>query len=315
MTAPRHVLLTSVKDEGPYLLEFIAHHRVIGFDRHHLASNDCSDGSDLMLDALAAQGVITHTPNPLQPGEQPQAMAYRRIRETQQIESADWIMVLDADEFLQITPGQGRLEDLTARATPDIDIIAINAMSFGTSDDIHWRAGLVTRQFTRRLPADHPRNAPVKSLSRGGGLFRNLHNHNPVGFTGGNRPVRVLHGSGRIFDIHETGQLVKHLRNLPPDADSHNLAFYNHYPIKSLESYCLRQERGSGTAPNGGASPRYDHRYWQQFANADIPDRGIIDRYGAALEAEIDHLLALPGIAEAQAETEDRHRRMIDALI
>ena len=49
----RHVLLSSMKDEGPFVLEFVAHHRVLGFDAIHIASNDCTDGTDLLLDVLA----------------------------------------------------------------------------------------------------------------------------------------------------------------------------------------------------------------------------------------------------------------------
>mgnify|MGYP002652033994 CR=1 FL=1 len=47
-----HVLVTSMRDEGPYALEFVAHHRAVGFDRIFIASNDCRDGTDLLLDAL-----------------------------------------------------------------------------------------------------------------------------------------------------------------------------------------------------------------------------------------------------------------------
>ena len=54
-----HVLLSSMRDEGPFALEFVAHHRAIGFDRLFIASNDCRDGTDLLLDALDAAGAIT----------------------------------------------------------------------------------------------------------------------------------------------------------------------------------------------------------------------------------------------------------------
>ncbi len=305
MTNPSHILITSVKSEGPYLLEFIAHHRVIGFDMHHFASNDCSDGTDKLLEVLASHKIITHTPNPLKHGEKPQPMAYRRIRATQEIDTADWIAVLDADEFLQITVGDGRMSDLTALASPDIDLISLNALSFGTYDSPDWEPGLVTQQFTRRLPATQKRNQALKSISRGHGLFKGLHNHNPVNFQGGNRPVRVLTGSGAVEEVTETALLVKHLRNRMPDENTHQLAFYNHYPIKSLDAYCLRHDRGSGAQAVGSTEPsRYTDRYWRVFSQAVIEDDSIIARYGKALAAEMETLLALPGVAEAHQETE-----------
>lgn len=39
-----HALMSCVKDEGPFVVEFVAHHLVLGFDRIMMASNDCSDG-------------------------------------------------------------------------------------------------------------------------------------------------------------------------------------------------------------------------------------------------------------------------------
>ncbi|WP_185968502.1 glycosyltransferase family 2 protein [Paracoccus sp. M683] len=314
MTHERHALMTSIKNEGPYLLEFVAHHRVLGFAQHHFASNDCTDGSDLLLDALAAHGVVTHTRNPVQPGQAPQPTGYARIRAAGHLDGADWIMVMDADEFLQVTIGQGLIQDLTRLAGPETDIVTIHSLAFGTTEDIRWHPGPVTHQFTRRLPGTHRRNAPVKSISRTN-LFRSLHNHNPVGFTGGDRPVHVLLGSGERIEIAETGRLGRHLRQRRTDKTSHQIAFYNHYPIKSLESYCLRQQRGDGATPIGDVSGRYDHNYWQSFATAKIEDHSIIDRYGAALTAEMARLLALPGVSQAHAQAENLHRGLLDAML
>ena len=48
-----------------------------------------------------------------------------------------------------------------------------------------------------------------------------------------------------------------------------------------------------------------------RFAGARIEDRRILDRYGPETEAEIARLLALPGIAAAQAETERRYAALV----
>ncbi len=46
-------LATSIKDEGPFLLEWIAHHKVAGFNRILIGYNDCTDGSEKLLRLLA----------------------------------------------------------------------------------------------------------------------------------------------------------------------------------------------------------------------------------------------------------------------
>ncbi|MFD1795942.1 glycosyltransferase family 2 protein [Paracoccus aurantiacus] len=310
----RHVLLSSVKDEGPFVLEFIAHHRVLGFDAIHMASNDCSDGTDLLLDALASQGVITHTRNRLKPGDTPQHRGYQRIRKEHPIAEADWIMVLDADEFLVVDRGARRVGDLTALAGPEVDVITLNAMNFGTSGDFGWRPGRVAEQFPDRLPTTHRRNGPVKSLSRGGGRWKNLHNHHPMGFTG---PGDICHmrGNGEVSHVPNDGRLWDHLRHFKPDRITHEIAWFNHYPIKSLDSYMLRRRRGRGVT-KVGAEPveRHTEEYWTIFAAAQQRDTRILDFYGDETLTEIARLRALPGIDAAQLMTEARFAAQIAAI-
>ncbi|MEK7854637.1 MAG: type VI secretion system baseplate subunit TssG, partial [Acidobacteriota bacterium] len=49
---PAHVAHRAVHDEGAFLLEWLAHHRASGFTDVLVFSNDCSDGTDLMLDRI-----------------------------------------------------------------------------------------------------------------------------------------------------------------------------------------------------------------------------------------------------------------------
>ena len=58
----RVLLVSAVRDEAPHLPEWIAHHRALGVTDFLIFSNDCGDGTDAMLDAMAPLGV-THLPN------------------------------------------------------------------------------------------------------------------------------------------------------------------------------------------------------------------------------------------------------------
>ncbi|WP_169712165.1 glycosyltransferase family 2 protein [Paracoccus contaminans] len=309
-----HVLLSSMRDEGPFALEFVAHHRAIGFDRLFIASNDCRDGTDVLLDALDAVGAITHHRSVPGPGDKPQHRAYAAMRALHGLDRADWLMVLDADEFLHVSTGAGRVQDLTAAAPPGTDIIALNARSFGTTPDPRWHRGLVTEQFTLRLRARHPLNGPVKSLARDIGRFQDIHNHSMVRY-GGKAPLQVMRGDGSLFFIPPDRSIWDFLRNVLPRHIHHDLAHYNHYAIKSLSSFCLRQDRGRGAAPLAEPNQRHTDRYFDGFAAADQRDLRFVRRYGAALRAEYDRLLALPGVAAAQAEAERRYGALIKALL
>ena len=55
--------VTTQKNEGVFLLELIAYHKIIGFTDIVILSNDCEDGSDEMLDHLSKSGEIVHLRN------------------------------------------------------------------------------------------------------------------------------------------------------------------------------------------------------------------------------------------------------------
>ena len=61
--AMRATAILTVKNEGAFLLEWLAHHRACGFTHVLAFSNACSDGTDAMLDRLAQLGGLTHVRN------------------------------------------------------------------------------------------------------------------------------------------------------------------------------------------------------------------------------------------------------------
>ena len=98
--AGRKVLVSTMKNEGPYLLEWLAYHTSIGIDEFCIFSNDCTDGTNPILNRLDQMGVIKHYDNPLGPRMDPQRAAYSRAGKTDFVRSADWVLIVDADEFL-----------------------------------------------------------------------------------------------------------------------------------------------------------------------------------------------------------------------
>ena len=309
-----HVLISSVRNEGPFVLEFVAHHRAIGFDLICIASNDCTDGTDLVLGALDRHGVIRHLPNVVPPGQSPQHAGYAAMRRRFRLNDADWLMVLDVDEFLHVSVGTGRVTDLTGAVPAGTDIIMLNAQTFGSTDDPGWHAGLVTEQFQRRLPQRHKANGPVKTLTRGVHRFREIHNHS-VMFYFQPPPLNIVRSDLTGFQIPRRTGLWQFLRNVPVEEIRHGIAHYNHYAVKSLASFCLRQARGRGARPMDEENTRHTSAYFERIADANIPDSSFTDRYGAALRTEIDRLLALPGVAEAQAEAERRYGALVAGLL
>ncbi len=297
----RHVLISSVKDEGPFLLEWVAHHRVLGFDRICIASNDCRDGSERLLSALDRAGHIAHVPNPVPPGEIPQHAGYDRIRRSVDIDSADWLMMLDADEFLNVHVGDHRVGDLTARAAAGIDVVALNGMFFTGAPESHWRPGPVCPRFPHRLALKHKANAALKTLTRDPARFKGIHNHHMVGFRG-KPPLRVLWGDGTESDLPNDLPLWKLLRNGPLRQISHRLAQYNHYGVKTWDSFQLRRDRGRGAvAEMTPDKARHTESYFAERSAEAGEDRSIA-RYGAEVAALMAKMLENPEIRQCQAD-------------
>ncbi len=54
----RVLIVTTMKDEGPFILEWLAYHRSIGVTDFLVYTNDCSDGTDEMFDLLQEKGHV-----------------------------------------------------------------------------------------------------------------------------------------------------------------------------------------------------------------------------------------------------------------
>ena len=100
--------VTCVKNEGPFLLEWIAFNRVIGVTDFLIYSNDCTDATDRMLDRLEELGLVTHLPNPAE-GRNYQMEALKDARSQPVVHEADWVWIADVDEFLNIHVGDGTI--------------------------------------------------------------------------------------------------------------------------------------------------------------------------------------------------------------
>ena len=314
----RHVLMSSLKNEGPFILEWVAHHRVLGFDAIYVASNDCSDGSDALLAALERAGVIGHVPNEVAPGVIPQHAGYDRIRATHPVDQADWLMMLDTDEFLNIHIGQNRVQDLTMRAGA-ADIIAVSARSFSDLPQTHWEPGPVTRAFPMALGPTHRANQSVKTLTRDPARFRGIHNHHMVGYRGKTSLQVFCAQDASTYPLEPGTPLGDKFRHIPKEQVGYDLAQYNHYPIKTLDSYLLRQARGRGAAAkpdaaSGAENNRHTMEYFTLRAGKGKPEHSI-RRYDAEVEALIATLLAEPQIAAAHRDCEAAHAAAICAHV
>lgn len=98
-------VVASMRNEGPFILEWLAWYRMLGFSRALVVTNDCTDHSPALLDALEAKGLLAHLRVEIPPGEPITQRKLRAARRHRLVTKADWVFVCDVDEFLVIHYG------------------------------------------------------------------------------------------------------------------------------------------------------------------------------------------------------------------
>ena len=254
-----------------------------------------------MLDALAAAGFIEHLDHRVAEGEIPQHAGYKAMRAAFGIDATEWLAVLDADEFLNVHVGAGLVGDLTALAL-DADIISLHALCFAAKPEVNWRPGPIVPRFPWALDPMHKANRAMKSLTRGPERFKDIHNHSLVGFRGKPTELRILAGDGVRYSPLPGVPLWQQLRNTELRAGGHRLAQYNHYAVKTWDSFNLRRERGRGAvAVTDATTERHTEAYYRERNLAHAREESIA-RHQAAVMARMTGMLAVAGVAKAQAE-------------
>lgn len=293
----RTLAITTVKNEGAFLIEWLAHHRAAGFTDFLVYSNDCSDGTDAMLDRLAQMGALTHCRNPGPYAKGPQWDMLRAAQDHPLTRAADWVMVLDIDEFVNIHIGARGLPDLLA-ALPDADAIALTWRLFGNNGVVQMQDTPVTETFTRAAPATlgWPWRAQMfKTLFRGPkhGLYAKLGVHRPRAQRDG-AAAHWYDGSGRPVELDKQGSRVfsDYTR------DNYAMVQLNHYPLGSIESYLVKADRGRA---NRDASS-FDMGYWIERNLNEVEDRSILALDSSDMRAQL----------HGDAVLGDLHRRAFD---
>ena len=234
----------TVRNEGAFLLEWLAHHRATGFTDFLVFSNDCQDGTDTMLDRLADMGWLTHIRN-----DGPydargiQFTALNSAQNLDIVQAADWILALDVDEFVNIHVGDRTLSALFD-ALPDATAITLTWRLFGNADQVRYEDKPITETFVKAAPLDMPwpwRSAMFKTLYRNDGTYRKLGVHRPRDPD----PDRIkdaqwYDGEGRVLDDQfKTRRIFSNYGR-----SNHALVQLNHYALGAMESYVLKADRG-----------------------------------------------------------------------
>jgi len=302
-------ILTTMKNEGPFILEWIAYHRVIGVENFLIYTNDCTDGTDAFHDLLQAKGIVEHRDNPFrETGLKPQHAALQAGEKEDIIQNADWVICMDVDEFINIKTGDGTLSALF-EAVGEANMISLTWRLFGNSHIHTFSDRPVIDEFTccahEQTPIPHQAWG-FKTLFRNVGLFKKLGVHRPKGLIPQLlNDIHWVNGSGAKMPQ----DVYKNAWRSDKSTVGYDLVSLNHYAVRSAESFLVKRDRG-----------RVNHvdrdqglAYWFRM-NHNVTEDHSIKRMLPALRVEMDRLLSDPDIAQMHAKCVAAHREKIDAL-
>jgi hypothetical protein len=263
----RICLLASMKNEAPHLLEWVAWHRLVGFTDIVIAQNDSDDLTLEILRCLEQIGAITFLENShLGPGgtavQSYQWRAYYHAAGTAAYQQSDWAMALDADEFLWVNAGGGRVGDLIDQLGDGADQIHVHWRVFGSMGRRGLQPGLITEGFVEadeRLRIVTTRDC-FKTLFRTACFdHAGVHRPRPQVYD----PARCVTGSG----VRVSREDMKESSSIDPGAT--RWAQVNHYRSRDPETFLLGAARGRANVTD---FQRPNASYWvlsDRFAERD----------------------------------------------
>ncbi|MDP4034435.1 MAG: glycosyltransferase family 2 protein [Pseudorhodobacter sp.] len=287
----RITAVSMMKDEGPFVLEWIAHHLAVGFTDIVVYTNDCSDGTDDMLIRLEEMGLACHRRNDIPKGLRPQPSALNYAQDEPLVASSDWVMVFDADEFLCIKHGDGTLDDLIgAIKARGANGMVVTWRIFGSGGVHDWSRDPVTEQYLYAAPPMWNKGWGVKTLFQFDPEHWKLGIHRPkiknkwleTGFPD---TVRWLNGSGAPMEDYFKFRGWRSITR----TIGYDWAQMNHYAVKSIDSYAIRKFRGNVNFKKD----KYNSDYWALQDRNEVRDDAML-RYSDQRQRIFEALLADP---------------------
>lgn len=296
--------VTCMRNEGPYCLEWIAHHRATGFTDFLIYTHDCTDGTDEILDLLP---FVTHVPFEPAEGKSPQWRAMQLADKHPLMKTTDWAMFFDCDEFLCLAAPLSCVRDLIVSTPDNTDAIAVQWRLFGSSGLINWNEGLTLERFTMAAPIDLalPAGHFFKSLFRPS-KFQKLGVHRPK--NKGREIMNWMLGGTQSASLAFAGDDKR--INLFGLVQAPVNARLNHYSTRSVTEFMIKRERG---LPNR-KTKSIDLSYWAE-RNFNTGKDSSIQSMLPPTKSALSDLQNLPDVDEKVKKAIELHHATFDTAM
>ena len=296
--APKITVVTTMKDEGPYILDWIAHYRSLGVTDFVVFTNDCSDPTDHILRCLNRLGCVHHRFNRvMRRGPHKSALMWAQYEPA--VREADWVMVIDVDEYLKIDVGDGTLPGLI-KMYPEVDAISFVWRVFGNAGIQEITDTPVPLQFTKAIAHEGAatENRFFKTLHRNSPKFARLGVHRPF-LADGPKGINWILPDGTSLTEEEIEKALFAVGHY-----GYAGAQLNHYALRSLDGFLVKKLRGRANHH----TKTIEDGYWRRFDHNVEDDLSLAENFDAAMQIR-ERFLRIEDLRKWHEEALDLHRK------
>lgn len=164
-----------MKNEGPYLREWIEFHKMMGVDKFFLYDNESNDDTKDILQPYIKSGLVEYN---WFPGQKMQLPAYYDCVSRHKLDTK-WLAIFDLDEYI-VPVKHKTVKDFLETVKPDVAQVIIDWVIFGSNGHEKRPNGLVLENYTMRAK----RNWLYKSIINPRlAMGLNCHEHDVAGKT------------------------------------------------------------------------------------------------------------------------------------
>ncbi|GHV04453.1 hypothetical protein FACS189485_09880 [Spirochaetia bacterium] len=247
-------VVAKVKNEAPYIAEWIEYHLLQGCEKFYIYDNESTDNLQEALAPYIRDGIVEYT---FFPGKKQHEIIYN-VALKQCRMNTYWLLPLDIDEF--IAPITSPTLAAFLHDFEGYPGVEINWLNYGSGGQEKKTPGLVIERFKDHAGQDCVKNLGVKSvINPRAALF--ILTHVAEYFD------RVCSVNPRKEEIH-----LDMLDRAEPVLDTIRI---NHYFSKSFEEFLEKKKRG--VASKGNAE--YPTQHFYDHETNDIKNDPIMDAY------------------------------------
>lgn len=284
-----------MKNEGAFVVEWVAHYLALGFDRIFILTNNCDDGTDLIVERLQEHAPVTHIRNEVPEGGFAQEHGMAGLKKSGLLDNVDWLLHCDADELLYLHRPDPDIGEFIGEM-PECDAVAFDWRTVGTDLDA-WPGGLVVDNCPLGADSMSKPQTFSKTIFKPG-LFRFFSDHMPKAPVRDNVVVRNSLGQQLPNAAMNHPKKSRYIRGTT-DHLSWDAAEMRHYALRSRQAFAIKAIRGFGINPKPG---KYSvgSRFWRASDRKDV----VLDvnpLWYARLQKNVDRFMADSSLARLQS--------------